>query len=168
MWYHTHNDLLDDLANLVKLHPFHTQRFQIGTSKKGKPLVGIRISKDIGAPKRASRQAFDGGNNNANSDLPLAMRPKVKLIGNMHGNEPTGRELLIHFARYLLEGERMGEPRSSALLGQIDLHILPTMNPDGFERGCLGGRDVQQSHCMQPKARPDWRGPFIGRQCFQL
>ena len=71
------------------------------------------------------------------------MRPKVKLIGNMHGNEPVGRELIIHLAKYLLHSHRDGDERASKILKSTDLHILPTMNPDGFDRGteghCRGG-----------------------------
>ena len=71
------------------------------------------------------------------------LRPKVKLVGNMHGNEPVGRELLIHLAKYLLHSKRDGDARASGILRSTDLYILPTMNPDGFGRGqegrCAGG-----------------------------
>ena len=71
------------------------------------------------------------------------LRPKVKLIGNMHGNEPVGRELLIHLAKYLLQSHQDGDARASKILKSTDLYILPTMNPDGFDRGeegrCSGG-----------------------------
>ena len=71
------------------------------------------------------------------------LRPKVKLVGNMHGNEPTGRELIIHLAKYLLSAHRDGDKRATRILKSMDLYLLPTMNPDGFARGtegrCSGG-----------------------------
>lgn len=67
----------------------------------------------------------------------------MKLIGNMHGNEPVGRELLIHLARYLLTKAKEGDARAKRIIETVDLYILPTMNPDGFKRGeegrCSGG-----------------------------
>ncbi len=72
----------------------------------------------------------------------LRLRPRVKLVGNMHGNEPVGRELLLYFARHILESPSTDE-ESNFVLDNVDLHILPTMNPDGFARGeegkCSGG-----------------------------
>ena len=32
------------------------------------------------------------------------LKPMVRYVGNMHGNEPVGREMLNHFAERLLEG----------------------------------------------------------------
>ena len=66
------------------------------------------------------------------------LKPMVKYVGNIHGNEAVGKELLIHFAKYLLQS--YSSPSSNAdfeaikkLIDTTDIHILPSMNPDGFE-----------------------------------
>ena len=92
------------------------------TSVEGRHLWVIQISKDVN--KR--RSGF--------------LKPMVKYIGNIHGNEAVGRELLIHFAKYLLESYTSSSHSSSInaadikkLIDTTDIHILATMNPDGFE-----------------------------------
>ena len=56
----------------------------------------------------------------------------VKLVANMHGNEVVGREMLLKLAGLLLT--RSQEQRIARILNNIDLHILVSLNPDGFER----------------------------------
>lgn len=72
------------------------------------------------------------------------LRPAIKYIGNIHGNEIVGRELLIHFAFDLISsycciecGETCSshQKRITDLLDTADLFILPTMNPDGYLLG---------------------------------
>ena len=58
----------------------------------------------------------------------------VKMVANMHGNEPVGREVLVHLAKYILRFDR-------EILETTDLYILPTMNPDGFDRAFEGRCD---------------------------
>ena len=58
----------------------------------------------------------------------------MKMVANMHGNEPVGRELLVHLAKYILRFDR-------EILETTDLYILPTMNPDGFDRAFEGRCD---------------------------
>ena len=43
-----------------------------------------------------------------------------------------GRELLLELARLLLT--RSEEPRLGRILDTTDLHILVSLNPDGFEK----------------------------------
>ena len=61
----------------------------------------------------------------------------VKLIANMHGNEPVGRELMLALARYLLQNNGR-DPRVSRIVQELDIHILPSLNPDGFENATKG------------------------------
>ena len=48
----------------------------------------------------------------------------MKYVGNMHGNEVVGRELLIRFAKYLLESYSSNSNEEIKTLVDItDIHI---------------------------------------------
>ncbi|GER49725.1 carboxypeptidase D, partial [Striga asiatica] len=67
------------------------------------------------------------------SDLPgkIEAEPAFKFIGNVHGDEPVGRELLLLLANWLCNNY-MKDPLVTLIVDNVHLHILPTMNPDGF------------------------------------
>ena len=131
MKYHNHTELLRDLERLQMAAPADMSLFSLGSSMGGRELRGIRLRRSIQDDNAGEE---DGDNQ--------ALRPLVKLVGNMHGNEPTGREMLIHLAKYIILADRYSQgrqrvsrdpwvARAAAILRNTDLWILPTMNPDG-------------------------------------
>jgi carboxypeptidase D len=68
-----------------------------------------------------------------NPDKDEPNEPEFKYVGNMHGDEVVGRELLINLIRYLCVNYDT-DPAVRDLVDDVDLWIMPSMNPDGYER----------------------------------
>ncbi|XP_030899413.2 carboxypeptidase D [Melopsittacus undulatus] len=107
--------------------------FSIGDSVEGRPLWVLRLT--AGLPPEGDGEEPGGA--------AVPGRPQVKLVGNMHGDEPLARPLLLRLAQELVRGWAGGDARIGRLLNSTDLYLLPSLNPDGFERAregdCRGG-----------------------------
>ena len=54
-----------------------------------------------------------------------------------------GRELSLALVEYLMENYLKGNRKVRSLLNSIDLHILHSLNPDGFEKAKMSCQGVQ-------------------------
>ena len=129
MKYHKNKDLVKDISNIHSQSSNQSVDLDVqslGKSMKDRDLWAFRIR------KQNRNETVDG------------LNPMVKLIGNMHGNEPTGRELLVHLIKYIiwaretldknqgtLEDDDPLLERAAKILETTDLWIVPSMNPDG-------------------------------------
>ncbi|XP_053203498.1 carboxypeptidase D-like isoform X2 [Panonychus citri] len=134
--YHNYDEMTMILNDINRNYPQLTSLYSIGKSVQGRELWVMLISKDI--------------------NEEILMKPNVKYIGNMHGNEAVGREMLIHLILYLLTNYE-SDRYVRYLVDNTRIHIMPSMNPDGFEmskegqchggvgRGNANGRDLNRN-----------------------
>lgn len=57
--------------------------------------------------------------------------PNVKLVGNVHGNEPVGRVLTLGLAEWLCANYGNNK-LARRIVDDLHLWLVPAMNPDGF------------------------------------
>jgi len=110
--YTSYYALLSFCGKMQHKYPNLATQFVIGKSVENRKLIGLKIT----STKNSSTKKI-----------------KIKLVGNIHGDEPVGKEALIKFARYLLENYGKNSEITD-ILDKREIHILPCMNPDGFHR----------------------------------
>ncbi|ELW67032.1 Carboxypeptidase M [Tupaia chinensis] len=81
--------------------------------------------------------------------------PEFKYVANMHGDETVGRELMLHLIEYLVTGDGK-DPEITNLINNTRIHIMPSMNPDGFEA-------VKKPDCFYSNGRENYNEYDLNR-----
>ncbi|XP_067374499.1 probable carboxypeptidase X1 isoform X1 [Channa argus] len=68
--------------------------------------------------------------------------PEFRYVAGMHGNEVLGRELLLNLMQYMCQEYTRGDPRIVHLVTETRIHLLPSMNPDGYEMAHKKGSEL--------------------------
>ena len=136
--YHHQNETNNLFLQLAIEFPYYARIGSIGQSVEGRELLYIEITDNV--------QVESPG------------RPKVKYVGNMHGDETVGKELIIYLCQYILHNHEKDE-RSHNILTSMRLFLMPTLNPDGFEKSteghCRGGHRANANHKDLNRNFPD-------------
>lgn len=121
--------LVNFCEHIEESYPRLAKKIIIGYSVQQKPLVGIILS----SKKKTM------------TDMP---KKKFLYFGNIHGDETVGRELLIRFITHMCEQYGVNS-QITTILDKYEIHIIPSVNPDGFERGIrtnIRGYDLNRNY----------------------
>ncbi|XP_030195877.1 carboxypeptidase N catalytic chain isoform X1 [Gadus morhua] len=132
--HHRYEDMVRAMFAVQNECPYITRIYSIGRSVEGRHLYVLEFSDNPG--------------------IHEALEPEFKYVGNMHGNEVLGRELLIQLCAFLCQEYRAGNHRIQQLIHDTRIHILPSMNPDGYE---VAARQVRLTR------GPEFNGYLVGR-----
>ena len=140
--YNDYNEMTMILQNIADEFPEITDLFSIGQSVMGRELWVMNITDNPGINE---------------------IEPEFKYIANMHGDEVVGRELSLNLIEWLCQNYS-SDPRAMNLINNIDIFIMPSMNPDGFEIGSRYNSNGVDLNRDFPDQYNDPNNSILGRQ----
>ena len=122
--HHNYDDMTQLLKAYAQAYPDITRLDSVGKSSEGRELWALRITSDAKQPRPPGR-------------------PMFKYVGNMHGDEVVGREVLLYLIQYLCD-HYGSDNVTTGLVDNTDIYIMPSMNPDGYEKSTPGSCDYSE------------------------
>ena len=132
----TYADLMARYDALITAFPDMMTKTKIGESVNGQDIFEIKITK--GAYNNAGRRGGTG------RDAEIA-KPKFMIASGTHGYEPGSPNALCLFVSELVKGH----PALSAIRNNVELRIIPCVNPDGYDantRTNANGVDINRNY----------------------
>ncbi len=110
--YHTYAEIGAFLQGVADDHPDIARFYTLGYSEEGRHLWALQIT----------------DNPDVEED-----EPEFRYISTLHGDEWVGNEMCLYFIDHLTDNYGV-DPDITALVDEIDIWIVPLMNPDGYVR----------------------------------
>ncbi len=107
--YHTWDEVVDTMEWAAAQYPEICRLDTLGFSVEGRPILAWLIS---------------------DNPSQLEPEPRVRVMGNIHGDELIGCEVPLRFGLWVLENYS-SDPAVKALVDSLEIWVVPVMNPDG-------------------------------------
>nr|XP_029133811.1 probable carboxypeptidase X1 [Labrus bergylta] len=120
--HHNYKEMRKLMKAVNEACPDITRIYSIGKSYKGLKLYVMEISDNPGKHELGE--------------------PEFRYVAGMHGNEALGREILLNLMEYLCQEYKRGDQRIVRLIKDTRIHLLPSMNPDGYEMAFKKGSEL--------------------------
>uniref|UniRef100_A0A3Q2XXG6 Carboxypeptidase X, M14 family member 1 n=1 Tax=Hippocampus comes TaxID=109280 RepID=A0A3Q2XXG6_HIPCM len=120
--HHNYNEMRKLMKAVNEACPNITRVYSIGKSYNGLQLLVMEISDNPGTHELGE--------------------PEFRYVAGMHGNEVLGRELLLNLMQFMCREYKLGNQRVVRLVEDTRIHLLPSMNPDGYEMAFKKGSEL--------------------------
>ncbi|XP_060237236.1 inactive carboxypeptidase-like protein X2 isoform X2 [Meriones unguiculatus] len=120
--HHNYKEMRQLMKVVNEMCPNITRIYNIGKSHQGLKLYAVEISDHPGEHEVGE--------------------PEFHYIAGAHGNEVLGRELLLLLLQFLCQEYLAQNTRIVRLVEETRIHILPSLNPDGYEKAYEGGSEL--------------------------
>uniref|UniRef100_V9KB80 Adipocyte enhancer-binding protein 1-like protein n=1 Tax=Callorhinchus milii TaxID=7868 RepID=V9KB80_CALMI len=111
--HHNYKDMRQLMKVVNEECPNITRIYNVGKSSQGLKIYAMEISDNPGEHELGE--------------------PEFHYTAGMHGNEVLGRELLLLLMQFLCKEYNDGNPRIMRIVDQTRIHLVPSLNPDGYE-----------------------------------
>ncbi|MCB9472442.1 MAG: T9SS type A sorting domain-containing protein [Candidatus Delongbacteria bacterium] len=112
-YYYTNDEIRHELDSLAAAHPNVMRVDSIGyTWETNSPIWSVKLSQNVS-------QELD--------------KPALWVNGQCHAEEILGINISMAFIRELAHWGDLGHPNYAPLLQALEIHVVPTNNPDGLD-----------------------------------
>ncbi|KAM8887861.1 inactive carboxypeptidase-like protein X2 isoform 1-T1 [Synchiropus picturatus] len=120
--HHSYKDMRQLMKVVNEMCPNVTRIYNIGKSHSGLKLYAFEISDNPGEHEVGE--------------------PEFRYSAGSHGNEVLGRELLLLLMQFMCLEYLSGNQRIRHLVEETRIHLLPSINPDGYEKAFEVGSEL--------------------------